>query len=128
MTREEWILSHQWRLGRVGGSVICDPAGAMENCTEEDARREAGLYDFYGGFPVLESCPTSVCLHIIRMHNCHAEVVAALSAAVKKMEQDEETMENEWGRNRTIAEIEAAGHLPQEILDARAALAKAEGK
>jgi hypothetical protein len=100
----------------------------MGNCTEGEAIYNANLYSFYGGFPVLESCPTSVCLHIIRMHNCHAEVVAALSAAVKKMEQDEETMDNEWGRNRSIAEIEAAGDLPKEILDARAALAKAEGK
>ena len=116
MTREEWILSHQWRLGRAG-CVVCDPPGTMENCTEEEAMDTAETCDFYGGFPVLESCPPKVCQHIARMHNYHAEVVAALSAIVNDCR---EVLDGREPFNMALMHAIVNGRP-------RAALAKAEG-
>jgi len=63
MTAEEWILTHPWRPGRVGGCVVCDiPPGRLGNTMPE-------TWEYYGGYLVLESCPTAVAAYLVEWHN-----------------------------------------------------------
>jgi hypothetical protein len=51
-----------------------------------------------------------------------AQLRPLLEACLTWMEQAAVTMEGEWGSGRTMAELEAAGELPPEIVRLRAAL------
>ena len=61
LTREQWMLAQPWKQGDNCGAIICDPPpGHVDN---------NGDVAFYGGVPVLESCPASVLRHIVDLHN-----------------------------------------------------------
>jgi hypothetical protein len=67
MTAEQWILAHPWRLGSVGGCVVCDvPPGRLGNTMPE-------TWSYYGGYLVLESCPTAVCTYLVNRHNAELQ-------------------------------------------------------
>ena len=55
------------------------------------------------------------------------ELYDALENALQKMEQMEEQIEGEWGMGKSLERLEKDGELSEEILQARAALAKARG-
>ena len=56
-----------------------------------------------------------------------AELVEALRAAAALIEQMEVKIDGEWGMCRTIEKIEQDGDLPEELVQVRAAIAKATG-
>jgi len=56
------------------------------------------------------------------------ELLVAAVAALDLLEGYEETVEGEWGGGRSLEEIERDGDLPKEIVDLRAAIAKAKGE
>lgn len=67
-------------------------------------------------------------------HNANARLIAAapelleaLEEALRKMGEDEEQIEGEWGHSRTLQQMEAEGDLSEAIVKARAAIAKAKG-
>jgi hypothetical protein len=55
------------------------------------------------------------------------ELLAALEAALSKMESDESQIEGEWGSSLSLEELEKDGSLSAEIITARAVIAKARG-
>jgi len=61
LTREQWILTRPWRLGKTCGSVVCDPPPGQPDTD--------GSVKFYGGECILESCPMAVRKQIVRLHN-----------------------------------------------------------
>ena len=61
LSRESWMLKERWRQGRNCGAIVCDPPPGHVD--------EGGHVEFYGGLPVLESCPPSVIRHIVDIYN-----------------------------------------------------------
>lgn len=55
------------------------------------------------------------------------DLLAALELAVEQMESDAAKIESEWGCGRGIDELEEIGKLPDAILEARDAIARAKG-
>lgn len=55
------------------------------------------------------------------------ELLAALEMAVEQMESDAVQIDGEWGCGWSLDEIEKAGQLPEAILKAREAIARAKG-
>jgi len=61
LPREQWLLTQPWRQGCNCGAIICEPPKGQPDT--------GGDFAFYGGMPVLESCPASVLRHIVDLHN-----------------------------------------------------------
>ena len=61
LTREQWMLAQPWRQGCNCGAIVCEPPKGQPDT--------GGNFAFYGGLPVLESCPPSVLRHIVDLHN-----------------------------------------------------------
>jgi len=57
-----------------------------------------------------------------------AELLEALRNLLEFAEAAEQQIENEWGRNRTLAELKAGGILDENIVQARAIIAEVEGQ
>lgn len=55
------------------------------------------------------------------------ELLAALELAVEQMESDAVGIEYECGCGRSLEELDRLGQLPEAILEARAAIARAKG-
>lgn len=51
------------------------------------------------------------------------QLLVVLQNLLALAEEQEQRAENEWGRNRSLAQVQEDGHLPDEIMAARAALA-----
>ena len=61
LTREQWMLTQPWKQGDNCGAIVCEPPKGQPDMK--------GDFAFYGGLPVLESCPPSVLRHIVDLHN-----------------------------------------------------------
>ena len=61
-----------------------------------------------------------------RLHEMNVELLAALKAALPFMENAEEREDFEFGEWRRVSKIAADGDLSPEIVQVRAAIAKAE--
>lgn len=57
-----------------------------------------------------------------------SELLAALKSLLSLAEADAVTIDGEWGLCRTLEQLDADGDLPDEILTARVAIARAEPK
>ena len=64
--REDWMLARPWQDGKEFGAIVCDPPQGHVD--------QLGDVAFYGGVPILESCPKSIRKHIIDLHNRAIEV------------------------------------------------------
>ncbi len=62
---------------------------------------------------------------IVKAWNLYDDLVKALTDALALMEQQEVRIEGEWGCGRTLEQLEAVSQLSDEIIQARAILAKA---
>ena len=56
------------------------------------------------------------------------DLLEALIKALTLLEEYEVKIDSEWGSGRTLQQIDDAGRLPEEIVDARKAIAKATGE
>jgi hypothetical protein len=56
------------------------------------------------------------------------ELLEALKEACEQMESDAIQIDGEWGNCREIKELERDGDLPNALVTARAAIARAEGR
>ena len=91
--------------------------------TQPEALRLAVICDYMGrnifGMDEIDA-------ELRRLHEMNAELLAALKAALPFMENAEEREDFEFGEWRRVSKIAADGDLSPEIVQVRAAIAKAE--
>lgn len=97
----------------------------------ENARRIVACVNACRGLPTDEleqkGLVAAVGTQLLEADQLRAELLAALTLSLEQMEGDTVCIESEFCTPRSLDEIEQDGDLPNAILVARAAIAKAKG-
>lgn len=85
------------------------------------------------GFPDPTQLEAKAAAELRRLHEVNqklaescAELLGALEKSLKLLEEYEVKIDGEWGTGASLQRLDAEGRLPIEILEARAAIAKAK--
>lgn len=116
------------------GVPVCVIDSMQETSRGEEvemARRIVACVNACEGLPESALKPGIIMAQAIQAQELIAqrdELLAALELAVEQMESDAVGIEYECGCGRSLEELDRLGQLPEAILEARAAIARAKGE